>query len=73
MLRDKVYQAGITHILFLKTIFSGGHAIAEERRLRSDKMSYQGEIGLSFLLATLDVDVLSSGLLRGMRTRTHRL
>lgn len=73
ILRDKVYKAGITHILFLKTIFSAGNAIAEEERFRSDKISYTGETGLSFLLATLDGDILSSGLLKGMRHRSHKL
>lgn len=72
MLRDKIYQAGITHMLFLKIIFSGGQAITEEK-WGPDKIIYMGETGLSFLLATLDGDVLSSGLLRGIRDRKRNL
>jgi hypothetical protein len=62
MLRDKVYQApvDITHILYLKILYSGGNAITAQNRWSSGKTSYMGGLAFNFVLAEKDGKVVAS-------------
>ncbi len=60
-LRQQIRQQGITHLLYLKIVSSGGEAITKKSFWRSGQTSYLGGAVITYLLAATDGRVELAG------------
>jgi hypothetical protein len=63
VLREKVHELGITHLLYLGILSSGGEAVTRKWLLGSGSTSYLGGAVAGYVLARAEGDVLSSDIL----------
>ena len=60
LLREKVRDLGITHLLYLGVVSSGGESITKKSIWRSGNISYIGGAVVTYVLSSINGDVLSS-------------
>jgi hypothetical protein len=58
--REKVHELGITHLLFLGVLSSGGESVTRKWFWGSGTISYMGGAVVSFVLSRLEGEVLTS-------------
>ena len=61
--REKVHELGITHLLFLGVLSSGGESVTRKWLLGTGTTSYMGGAVVSYVLSRVEGDVLASEIL----------
>lgn len=60
ILREKLETEGITHLLYLSVVSSGGEAIVSKRRFTSGNTAYLGGSVVSYILAGVDGAIIAA-------------
>ena|GEM_PF-5587478 len=72
-LRQFIIDKGVTHLLWIKPVSSGGEAIAKKQLFRSGHVSYIGGCVISYVLAEKDGTIISSGTTQALSQISHVL
>lgn len=72
-LREFIIEKQISHLLWIMPISSGGEAITKRQLFRSGHVSYIGGCVISFIVATKDGKIVSSGTSKALSQMSHVL
>ena len=61
--REKVHELGITHLLYLGVLSSGGESVTRKWLFGTGTTSYMGGAVVSYVLSRVEGDVLASDIL----------
>ncbi|MBN1191908.1 MAG: hypothetical protein JXA46_19305 [Dehalococcoidales bacterium] len=73
ILREKVKDLGITHLLYLEILASGGEAISQRNFFRSPRLSYTGGSVASYFLASVNGEIISSNTISTISSLDYKL
>lgn len=71
--RDQIRKNGITHLLYLKTVSSGGEAITRKWFWGDGQMAFLGGCAVSFVLAKTDGEVVAADTVSGLSQYEFKL